>query len=157
MNRNVVHFHIYRIKISILESLRLHPPFPAAGRMCTNDYKIPDSDFVIEEGTTIFFSALGLQMDPKYYDEPQKFKPERYNGDVNKSFEEMPNLVFGSGPRNCLGMRLGLLQSKIALVLLLQKFEFELDERHKNTELKINPTSPVLASIGGLNLKAKRR
>lgn len=147
----------YQIKFLFSESLRLHPPFAVAGRMCTNDYQIPGSDVVIEKGTTIFLSALGLQMDPKYYDEPEKFKPERYNGDVNKSFEEMPNLVFGSGPRNCLGMRLGLLQSKIALILLLQKFRFELDERHKNTELKLNPASTVLASINGLNVKAFRR
>ncbi|XP_055304014.1 uncharacterized protein LOC129569305 [Sitodiplosis mosellana] len=140
------------------ESLRLHPPFPTSGRECTKDFKIPDSNVVIEKGTTILLSPLGLQYDPKYYEEPRKFKPERYNQSetANKSFEEMPDLVFGLGPRNCLGMRLGLLQSKIALILLLQKFKFELDERHKNTELKMNPTSTVLNPMGGLNLKASR-
>lgn len=143
----------------ISESLRLHPPFPVASRKCTNDYKIPGSDVVIETGTMLFFSASALQTDPKYYDEPKKFKPERYNESqiADKGFNDMPNLVFGEGPRNCLGIRLGKLQSKIAIVLLLQKFKFELDDLHKETELIMNPSSVVLAPIHGLNLKIMRR
>lgn len=139
--------------------MRLHPPFPIATRKCTNNYKIPDTNVIIEEGTSIFFSTLGLQYDDKYYDEPKKFKPERYSDSQKtiKNFEEMPNLVFGDGPRNCIGMRLGKLQSKIAIVLLLNKFRFELDDQHKNTELKLNPRSIVLAPINGLNLKVYSR
>ncbi len=97
-----------------------------------------------------------MQYDPKYYEEPRIFKPERYNDaeTADKGFEEMPNLVFGGGPRNCLGMRMGLLQSKIALILLLRKFKFELDDELKNRELKMDPLSTVLAPIGGLHLKA---
>lgn len=87
------------------ESLRLHPPFPVVTRKCTNNYKIPDTNVIIEEGTSIFMSTLGLQHDEKYYDEPKKFKPERYSDSQKtiKNFEEMPNLVFGDGPRNCIG------------------------------------------------------
>lgn len=46
-----------------------------------------------------------MQYDPKYYEEPRKFKPERYSESqtANKGFDEMSNLVFGGGPRNCLG------------------------------------------------------
>lgn len=49
----------------------------------------------------ILFTATGLQYDPKFYDEPKKFKPERYDEAeiANKGFNEMPNLVFGG---NCL-------------------------------------------------------
>lgn len=144
--------------ISFSESLRLHPPFTASNRTCTKEYKISDTNIVIEKGTMVMFSALGIQTDPKYYDEPKKFKPERYSeAAANKNFEEMPYLTFSQGPRNCLGMRLGLLQSKIALILLLRKFKFELDDQHKNTELKMNPKSMALAPINGINLKATRR
>lgn len=141
------------------ESLRMHPPLTSIQRSCTKDYKIPDSNIVIEKGTMVMFSVSGLHYDPKYYDEPKKFKPERYS-DVHKSdksFIEMPNLAFGDGPRNCLGMRMGKLQSKIGVVLLLQKFRFELADEHKNTELKFNPVSFVLFPINGINLMAFRR
>lgn len=86
------------IFLFLLETLRLHPPFPVTSRMCTQTYKIPGTDVVIEEGTTLLFSAIGLQYDSKYYEQPDKFIPERYNGaNANKSFVEMPNLVFGEG------------------------------------------------------------
>lgn len=82
----------------VLETLRLHPPFPVTSRMCTQTYKIPDTDVIIEEGTTLLFSAIGLQYDSKYYEQPDKFVPERYSGShASKSFVEMPNLVFGEG------------------------------------------------------------
>ncbi|XP_037040404.1 probable cytochrome P450 6d5 [Bradysia coprophila] len=140
------------------ESLRLHPPFPMTARQCTKEYRIPDTNVVIEKGTTMFFSTLGLHYDRKYYDEPEKFMPERYaESNGAKSFLEMPNLTFGDGPRNCLGLRLGKLQSKIAIVLLLHKFKFELDDMHKGNELKISPISVVLAPTNGINLKVLSR
>lgn len=107
----------------------------------------------------VFFPIMGLQTDPKYYDEPKKFRPERC-ADSNigsKSFIEMPYLTFGEGPRNCLGMRLGILQSKIAIILLLRKFKFELADEHKNRELKMNNVSTVLAPANGINLKIYMR
>lgn len=137
----------------------MHPPFPSAQRKCTKTYKVPDTDIVIEEGTSLSFSTTGLQYDPKYYDEPKKFKPERYSEaqKAGKGFVEMPNLTFGEGPRNCMGMRLGKLQSKIAIALLLRKFRFELADEHKNTELKLSPKSFVLFPVNGINLKAYTR
>lgn len=139
--------------------MRLHPPFPVINRTCSKTFKLPGTDVVIDEGTNILFSVTGLQYDPRYYDEPKKFKPERHNDVqiIGKNSVETPNLVFGDGPRNCLGMRLGKLQSKIAIILLLQKFKFELDNIHKNTELKINPISNVLTSQNGLNMLVLRR
>lgn len=137
----------------------MHPPLTSIQRTCSKEYKIPDSNIVIEKGTMVMFSATGLHYDPKYYDEPKKFKPERYSDThkSDKSFIERPNLAFGDGPRNCLGMRMGKLQSKIGVVLLLQKFRFELADEHKNTELKFNPVSFVLVPINGINLIAFRR
>lgn len=137
--------------------MRLHPPFPVISRMCTKTYKIPETDVIIEEGTTLLFSAIGLQYDPKYYEQPNAFIPERYNDTQGKSFIEMPNLVFGEGPRNCIGIRFAKLQPKIAITLLLRKFRFELADVHKNTELKLNPACVVLTPINGVNLKVYRR
>lgn len=126
--------------------------------MCTKTYKIPDTDVTIDEGTTLLFSAIGLQYDPKYYDQPEEFIPERYSeSEAGKSFVEMPSMVFGEGPRNCLGIRFGKIQPKIAIILLLRKFKFELDDIHKDTELKLNPASVVLMPLNGVNLIVSRR
>lgn len=137
----------------------MHPPFGASARKSTQNYKIPGTDVVIEKGTLVLFSTSGLQYDPKYYNEPRKFNPERYSDaeKAGKGFIEMPNLTFGEGPRNCLGMRLGKLQSKVAIILLLQKFKFELADEHKNTELKLHPLAAVKTPINGINLIVTKR
>lgn len=128
-------------------------------RRCTKDYKIPDTDVVIEEGTLLMFSVSGLHNDPKYYDKPKEFNPDRFSGEQkgDKGFVEMPNLSFGEGPRNCLGMALGKLQSKIGVISLLQKFRFDLADEHKNTELKLSPLTLAKTPVNGINLKVFTR
>lgn len=137
----------------------MYPPFPYTVRRCTEDYKISDSPIIIEKGTLIFFSVPGIQRDPKYYNEPTVFKPERQSNaeKAGKGFIEMPNLAFGLGKRSCLAIRYGKLQSKIAIILLLRKFRFELADKHKNTELKWNPLAPTAFPINGINLKVISR
>ena len=85
----------------LLETLRMHPPFEFFTRECTQDYKVANTDVIIEKGTPVMFSVLGPQYDSKYYDEPNKFNPDRFKDDqsANKNSLEMPYLVFGDGPR----------------------------------------------------------
>lgn len=141
------------------ESLRLYPPFPGISRVCTADYKIPNSSVVIEKGTQVIISSLGLHYDRKYYDEPDKFIPERHNESqrLEKSFTEMPNITFGDGNRHCLGKRLAQLNLNVGLVSLLRKFKFELGNEHKNNENKISPTHFIIALENGINLKLVTR
>lgn len=86
---------------SVTESLRKYPVLPFLDRRCNRDYKVPDHDLVIEKGTPVYISLTGLHYDPKYYDEPEKYKPERFSSDDSiNSFTWMP---FGEGPRTCIG------------------------------------------------------
>lgn len=105
------------------------------------------------------FVSTGLQYDPKYYEDPKKFNPDRYSDEqkAGKTFIEMPNLTFGEGPRKCLGGRLGVLQSKTAAISLLHKFRFELADEHKGSELKMNPLARATTPVNGINLKVFSR
>lgn len=137
----------------------MNPPFEVITRECTKDYKIADSDIVIEKGTPILFSVPGPHYDPKYYDQPGKFMPERFINDhsVNKNSINMPNLTFGDGPRNCIGIRLGKLQVKIGVCLLMRKFHFELGAQHRNSEFELDSFTIVRAPIDGIVLKIIKR
>lgn len=139
----------------INEVLRLHSPFGVLDRRCMKDYNVPNTNIVIKKGTQIMISVAGIQHDPQYYEEPYKFKPERFA--ENKAFLEMPFLAFGDGQRNCLGLRLGKLQSKIAIIKVLQKFRFELSEQHLNKELEMSPKTVVKSPINGINLNVFTR
>lgn len=137
----------------------MNPPFEFFTRQCTKDYKVENSDLIIEKGTPVLFSVTGPHYDPKYYDEPETFNPDRFKDEQssNKNSLEMPFLAFGDGPRNCIAKRLGKIQAKIGVCLMLRKFSFELGTQHINKPLVLNPNSAVREPISGINLKVIAR
>ncbi|KAL6437259.1 hypothetical protein ACFW04_005052 [Cataglyphis niger] len=105
------------------ETLRMYPPVEYLQRITIETYNVPNYNLVFEKGTPIFISVRGLHYEPKYFPNPYKFDPERFN-EENK-FDRSPYVYipFGEGPRACIGTRLGLLEMKLALVKMLSKFE----------------------------------
>lgn len=83
------------------ETMRKYPPLPMLNRICVKPYRVPGTEVVIEEGTPVIISLLGLQRDPEYYPEPLKFDPERFSNENN--IVPYTYLPFGDGPRNCIG------------------------------------------------------
>lgn len=124
-----------------------------------NNYQIPGTKQVIEKGVEIFIPVLSMQRDEKYYPNPLKFEPERFNTENSAGRNQVnrPNYAFGDGPRNCIGMRLGKMQTKVGLVLMMKQFKYDLDENQLNTELVFDPRSLLLAPIGGIKLRASKR
>ena len=88
---------------SLKETLRKYPPVPLLLRKCVKEYRVPDSNVVIEKGTPIIISVLGLHMDPKYYPEPEKFDPERFTDEEKIKRHKYTYLPFGEGLHQCLG------------------------------------------------------
>jgi len=128
----------------ITECLRKYPPFPFVDRKCTMDYTIPGTDIVIQKGTIVMVPMLGLQNDKKFYEDPDAIIPERFeNGkiDTNK-----PYFPFGTGPRQCLGMRFALLMLKLSVVACLRNHSITVNKATP-TYLKMSPkrfgTAPV--------------
>lgn len=127
-------------------------------RECTKEYQIPGTNTIIEKGTDIIISVLGLHRDQKFYPNPNNFEPERFLKEnvSDKSFSEMPYLPFGDGPRVCIGMRMGKIQTKVGLTLMLQKNTVYLPDNAPR-ELKISPRAFVMTANDGINLKVKTR
>lgn len=99
-------FDIYTLsffKLLILESLRLYPPCSDIPRICTKNYKIPNSKVVIEKGTCILISVFGMQRDPRIYPNPNKFDPSRFGPEEKAKRPPVDFLPFGLGPRACIG------------------------------------------------------
>lgn len=140
---------------SPLETLRMYTPCGFLVRKCTKDYYC--KSIVIRAKTNVLIPIAALHTDSKYYSEPHKFMPERFDEEAkaNRSFIDAPFFAFGGGPRICLGLRLAKLQVKVGLVLLFSKFEVGLGAQHINKELKINPISVSRRTIGGINLHVK--
>ena len=88
----------------------------------------------------------------RYWEDPEKFDPDRFNKDRRSSIVPYTYLPFGSGPRNCIGMRFAVLESKVALFNLLRDFELEPCGRtHK--DLKFDRTNIISSVEGGNYIK----
>lgn len=83
------------------ETLRKYPATPIIFRMCTKSHKFAGTDWTIDRGTLLFISLLGLHRDPDIFDDPLKFKPERFlnSSTGNGKSDGIFYLPFGSGPR----------------------------------------------------------
>ena len=89
----------------VSETLRKYPPAALLSRRCEYPYRLPGTQFDLPTGMRVVIPIYGIHHDPKYYPQPDKFNPDRFD-DENKSSRH-PNtyLPFGEGPRNCIGIK----------------------------------------------------
>ncbi|XP_001360361.3 cytochrome P450 6g1 [Drosophila pseudoobscura] len=140
------------------EVLRMYPVLPFLDREYNSIKDQPDLslkpyyDFTFEHGTPVFIPIYGLQHDPKYWPKPEQFDPERFSPENRKSIEAMAYQPFGSGPHNCIGSRIGLLQTKLGLVHILKNHSVKMCA-DTIKEMKFDPKGFVLQSLTGIYLE----
>ncbi|KAF2892434.1 hypothetical protein ILUMI_13740 [Ignelater luminosus] len=124
----------------IEETLRKYPPLTAITRNCVKNYKVPDTDVTIDKGTKVFIPILGLHHDPEYYPDPEKFDPERFSVENKINRHPFTYIPFGEGPRICIGLRFGIMQTKVGLTVLLKNYRFSLNHKSR-VSMKVDPYS----------------
>ncbi|XP_017065826.1 probable cytochrome P450 28c1 [Drosophila eugracilis] len=119
------------------ESLRIYPAAGWASKTCTKEYELQGSHhsepLKIRPGDNLMIPIYALQNDPEHYPEPEVFRPERFMDGGLKSFKQQGVFLgFGNGPRQCVGMRLGLAMAKAALAAIVQHFEVVVSPRTRD-------------------------
>nr|XP_031532547.1 cytochrome P450 3A29-like [Vicugna pacos] len=105
------------------ELLRLIPLAGRLERVCKKDVEL--NGVLIPKGTTVMVPVFILHHDPELWPEPEEFRPERFSKKNQDSINPYTYLPFGTGPRNCIGMRFAMMSMKLALVKVLQNFSFK--------------------------------
>lgn len=100
------------------ETLRLYSLVPVVTRVAEGDDTLGGQ--FIPKGTKIFICTKATHHDPENWKEPEKFNPRRFETE----YDPYAFLAFINGPRNCLGQHLALLEARIVMALLLQRFKF---------------------------------
>ncbi|XP_001599460.2 cytochrome P450 6k1 [Nasonia vitripennis] len=138
----------------ISETLRLYPPAPLIDRLASEDYKLPGTDIVIEKGTAVYAALkAGLHEDPHYHPNPTKFDPDRFSEERKNEIQPCTYMPFGEGPRVCVGMRIGQLETMVGLITILSEYEVSLNPQHI-TELNVRAL--FLAPADGIKLYFQR-
>ena len=110
------------------ESMRLYPPAYGLGREAINDCEI--GGYHVAAGTQVFMFQWATQRDPRFYDEPLEFKPERWTEDFIEGLPRYAYFPFGGGPRACIGASFAMMEIILCLATIGQKFLLELVPDH---------------------------
>ncbi|EDV24425.1 uncharacterized protein TRIADDRAFT_25944 [Trichoplax adhaerens] len=137
----------------IAETLRLYPPAITTNREVSQSMII--DGIHIPKDVILAIPIYSIHRDPKYWHDPEQFIPERFTPEAKASRNPYAYLPFGIGPRNCVGMRLALLELKVALVKTLQNIEFF---ANKETEVPLKLKSlSTLSPVNPLYLGIRKR
>lgn len=108
------------LELVIKETLRLYPPVPAIGRTFVEDFEFDGSLYPKGGAAVIIFFIM--HRDPRYYDEPDKFIPERFENATITSSSAFQYLPFSAGPRNCIGQKFAMMEMKSTLSKIVRNF-----------------------------------
>jgi cytochrome P450 len=111
------------------ESMRLYPPAPSIGREAINDCEI--GGYHVPKGTQIGLMQWVVHRDPRWFDEAEAFRPERWDNDLAKRLPRGAYFPFGDGPRVCIGNHFAMMETVLILATVLQRYRLELAPGYK--------------------------
>lgn len=141
---------------TVAETLRKYPPVTCLNRECNKDYPIPGTHVTLEKGTQVVIPVEALHHDPQYFPEPDRFDPERFSEESKSGRHHYVYLPFGEGPRICIGMRFGLMQTKVGLISVLSNYEVSACEK-TSIPLKKDPKQFINTPLEGIWLQIRNR
>ncbi|KAM8704843.1 hypothetical protein ACLKA7_009322 [Drosophila subpalustris] len=115
----------------VSEVLRKWPPAVAADRECNKDitYEVDGTNIEIKKGEVVWLPISGFHRDPKYFENPEKFDPERFSNENKHKIQPFSYYPFGVGQRNCIGSRFALLEAKAIIYYLLRDFRIAVSKK----------------------------
>ncbi|XP_077518458.1 cytochrome P450 3A9-like, partial [Amblyomma americanum] len=126
----------------INEALRLYPPVVLfVTRKAVTDFEYNGLKY--KAGTCIMSPTLQIHRDARYWPQPLTFNPDRFSPENEGRFHKVAHHPFGIGPRNCVGMRMALLQLNCTIARLVQGFRLELGSSQREDFLDIHSCAVV--------------
>ena len=127
----------------IAESMRLFPPVYVIGREATEDLEL--GGYRVKRGYTVLMSQWVNHRDPKYFPDPEAFRPERWEHGLAKRLPKFAYYPFGGGQRLCVGNAFALTEAAIILAAVGQRYRFTLDP---DAVIGIKPQITLLPANG---------
>lgn len=135
----------------VKESMRIYPPAYTIGREAIENTRIGEYD--VPRGTTVFASQWVVHRDSRWYDEPEKFVPERWTDEFERTRPKYAYFPFGGGPRVCIGNTFAMMEATLLLAAVAQRYRIRL----ASSEPIIPLAAVTLRPTGGIPVVISRR
>nr|AGT51299.1 cytochrome P450 [Aedes albopictus] len=129
----------------VKESLRLIPPVPIIGRTLVEDMEM--NGVTIPAGTQISIKIYNIHRNPKIWENPDEFIPERFSKTNESKRGPYDFIPFSAGSRNCIGQRYAMMELKVTIIKLIASFKVlpgdSMDKLRFKTDLVIRPDNGI--------------
>ena len=137
-------------RMVVEEAMRLYPPVWGIGRETIREDCI--GDWTIPAKTVVNVSPWVTHRHPAFWEEPDRFDPERFRPGVERTRPRFAYFPFSGGPRLCIGEQFALMEMQLVVALVLQRYRLTLAE-----DRTIDPEPTLtLRPRGGLVMRAER-
>jgi cytochrome P450 len=103
------------------EAMRLYPPAYRIGRTVVETCALAGVE--VRAGAELIIPQWAVHRSARYYEEPERFRPERWTADFTARLPGFAYFPFGGGHRTCIGNNFGMIESKFVLNRVLRRFE----------------------------------
>ncbi|HET7148828.1 MAG TPA: cytochrome P450 [Candidatus Nitrosopolaris sp.] len=135
----------------VRESMRLYPPVWAMGRSVGDDY--PLGGYTIPAGSTIMMSQYVMHRDPRYYNEPDRYDPDRWDSESRSALPRFSYFPFGGGIRACVGEPFAWMEAILVLATIGRQWKMRLVPGHR---VELDPAITLRPKYG-MKMKLERR
>jgi cytochrome P450 len=108
----------------VRESMRLYPPVPSIGREALQDCEV--AGYHVPRGTQLALVQWVVHRDERWFDDPEAFRPERWDNDLARRLPRGAYFPFGDGPRICIGKEFAMLEAILVLATVAQRHRLAL-------------------------------
>jgi cytochrome P450 len=135
----------------IEESMRLYPPAWTTNRVAAGDDEF--KGIKIKKGTTFATYIYGVHHSPELWEDPEAFRPERFSKEEKKKHHPYAFIPFGGGPRLCIGNNFALMEMKLILARMVNRYEFNLAPGQEVRPLPLITLRPE----NGIRIEVRKR
>ncbi len=120
--------HLPYTRMVLEESMRLYPPVWGLSRTPIVDVDL--GGHRISKGTIIYLSPYLTHRHPAFWDDPDRFDPDRFRSDRSAARPRFAYFPFGAGPRQCIGAGFAMMEARLVLATVAQRYALDLAPGH---------------------------
>jgi len=124
----------------VREVLRLYPPAPGVAREPIDDIRIGGYD--VPKGSLVTVIMYALHRDPRFFDDPERFNPDRFRPGWDDRIPRYAYLPFGGGPRVCIGNGFAMIEARLILATLAQRYRLTMEPGQQVVPMQLVTVRP---------------